>query len=509
MNIFINILKITGIVLTVILLILLMLILPQKLLEDKSSKAEIDEGKYILNLLADEYEKLLSQRRDLLQKETERLLSEKGITRTLEEKRIIELRLKELEIQRRNLNKEFEENLLKKKEIESTVTNLQFDIESSGMQIIQLNEKYLNLVNEKEKEEIYWKKYINDIREHIITIYSDNPRKVSEIEIGFAKDNGKDYILNEITTINNSISRLHDQIQTHNETISSLKSSEFVISNENKELKLKIEEYEKKLVDLENTSEIINKFEKINYHFTQAKRYLDNKNYINATNEYKNALNIINHVKISYENIQKIQKDLDNEKASDLYDKALKNISNKRYNIALNQLETIIRETPNSDYTNNALRTILSITNQLTDKDKISSQNESARTLITNADNKLKNNNFNEALDLYYNVILNYPYSIYTERALKNIMNMNKTLLKNKFDDFNKDLKNSFKEEYDVYIGYYKKGYYEKARNFYFEILNKIFGDYTHNSILSFKEFEDQYIEMLIENYKRDSEMKF
>ncbi len=502
MKIFINILKITGIVLTVILFIILMIILPQQLLKDKSSKAEIDEGKYILNLLADEYEKLLSQRRELLQKETERLLSEKGITRTLEEKRIIELRLKELEIQRKNLNKEFEDNLLKKKEIENIVENLQLDIESSGSQLIQMNEKYLELANEKEKQGLYWEKYKNDIKEYILSNYTDNPKKTNEIESGFAKDNGREYIFSEISNLNNSISKLQNQIQVQKENFDNLKTFDSSMVDENKELKMKLEDYENKLATLENTSEILNKYEKINYHFTLAKRYFDNKNYTNATIEYKNTLNTIDQVKNSYENIQKIQKDRDNEKAGDLYDKALKNINNKRFNFALNQLESIIRETPNSDYTNNALRSILGITNQLTDKDKISSQNEGARELMTTADSKVRNNNLNDALEQYYNVILNYPYSNYTEQAIKNIMNLNRALLKRRMENFGQDLKNNFKENYDVYVGYYKKGYYEKARNFYYEILNNVFGEYSNNSILPFKEFEDKYIEMLIENSK-------
>lgn len=508
MNIFINILKIMGIVVGVIFFIFLMIYLPQKLLEDRTSKAEIDEGKYILNLLADEYEKLLSQRRDLLQKETARLLSERGITRTLAEKKIIELKLSELEKDRRYLNKEYNETLLKRKEIENTVANLRMDLESSSSEIIQLNKKYLNLVNEKEKQDSYWKKYINDIKERILFNYKNNSKKSSEIEISFAKNNGKEFIINEIFNFDNTISRLQNQIQSQKDNINTLKISESDLSNENKDLKIKLEDYEKRISNLENSSEIISKYEKINYSFLQATRFLDNKKYSNAIIEYNNVINIIDKVKISYENLQKIKKDLDNEKAKDLYDKAVKNISNKRYNFAINLLETIIRDTPNSDYTNDALRSILSISNQTIDIDKIASQNEGAKNLITSAEAKIKNNNFSEALELYYNVILNYQYSIYTEQALKNIINMNKTLLKNRDVDFHKELKKTFKENYDVYIDYYKKGYYEKARNFYFEILNKVFGDYSNNSILPFKEFEDEYIEMLIENYKYDLQLR-
>ena len=132
MRIFINILKIIGgIVILTAIFILLMIYLPQILLEDKTPKIDIDEGKYILNLLAEEYEKLLSARRELLRIETERLLSEKGITKTLLEKQEIERRLREIELQRQKLNKEYNVTLNERKEIENTVSNLQKNLEST------------------------------------------------------------------------------------------------------------------------------------------------------------------------------------------------------------------------------------------------------------------------------------------------------------------------------------------------------------------------------------------
>lgn len=508
MRIFINILKFIGITLISILFILLIIYIPQKLLEDKTPKTKIDEGKYILNVLAEEYEKLLSARRELLRIETERLLSEKGITRTLMEKREIERKLQEIENQRRILNQEYNNTLNERKEIENTVSNLQKDLESSGRQIILLNEKNLNLTIEKEKQESYWGKFISDIKDFLKTKYSDNPRKLNEIENGFASDNGREYIFNEMDNLNNSIIRLQNQVKLQRENINSLKTADFDTSKENKELQNKIKEYEELLGNYEKYTDAIKSFDKINYHYELANKYFKNKSYTNSANEYKKVISEINQINESYNNLLKIQKELDNTKAADLYDKALNNIKNKRYNFALTQLQTIIRDIPNSDYTKNALRSILGITNQLTDKDKIMAHNDGARALIAQGDNKFRNKDYEGALNLYYDVILDFQYSIYTDQAVKKIINSNQMILQNKINNFGVELKDKFLTDYKLYDEYYKKGYYEKARNYYFSVLNKIFGEYSNNTIIDFKRFEDKYIELLIDNYKSELEAR-
>ncbi len=508
MNIFINILKIIGMAIGAVLIILLMIFLPQMLLEDKIPKSDIDEGKYILNLLAEEYEVLLRQRRELLRLETERLLSEKGITKTLLEKQIIERKLSEIEAQRRLLNKEYNITLNERKKIESTVSNLQQNLESSNSQIIQLNEKYLSLTIEKEKQEKYWKKFINDIKNFLQSKNYDNPKKIKEIKNGFSTDNGKEYIFTELNNLNNSILRLQNQVQLQRQNINSLKSSDFDTSKKNQELQNKIEEYKNLLGNYEKYAETIKEFDKLNQHYNLAENYYDKKNYTNSANEFKIVIQQIDQINNSYEKLIKIQKDLDNTKASSIYEKALLNIKNKKFNFALTQLQTIIKETPNSDYTDDALRSILSITNQITDKDKIQAQNVSARSLISKGDIEYQNNRYNSALNYYYDVILDNQYSNYTDLAINKIIKTNKIMMKNKIDNYGNELKNTFSIDYKLYEDYYNKGYYEKARNYYFEVLNKIFGDYSNNTILSFKKFEDNYIELLIENYKNEIEAR-
>ena len=96
-------------------LLIVISMLTINLLEDKKTESKVEEGKYILTVLADDYEELLRQRREEIIQERERLLSEQGIAATLDEKRAIELQLKELAGEQTHINRSYT-TALKEKE---------------------------------------------------------------------------------------------------------------------------------------------------------------------------------------------------------------------------------------------------------------------------------------------------------------------------------------------------------------------------------------------------------
>ena len=112
--------------------------LTYKLLEDKSPKSNVDDGKYILNRLTEDYEDLLAQKRAALDKETQFLLTEKGITQTIAEKNEIQRKLNDIQKEKTALNEEYKKNLIQREQIESTLLGLREEMQSSNQEMSEV-----------------------------------------------------------------------------------------------------------------------------------------------------------------------------------------------------------------------------------------------------------------------------------------------------------------------------------------------------------------------------------
>jgi len=506
-----------------------------RLLIDKKPKSNIDEGKYILNKIADAYEKFLREREQNLEKERLILLEKQDQSLTEIEKREIELKLREIEKEKRKLDNEFEKTIEERKNIEESLKNLEKNLVSSNEEIARLNKKYLNLTVEKESMEEYWKNYVEALKEAIRESYKFKPKKLAEIDDGFADNNGKNFIINAFkefySIVNEKDTRVEDVTkQKDNEIQNIINEKDLIIKEKDKEIdkisndiNSMIDE-NKKLKDLLDKSEIssdfyinfykeysniIEKFDSLTKHYKNAESLYNNKDYDRAGKEYLSVLNEFNEINDSYLKIIEIQKASQNIRGKELYDDAMKNLSNKKYDDAYNTLITLLKEAPASDYTPKALDSLINISNNISNADKIEIENKNAKILIDEGDKLFKNQEYNQAISSYNKAILNYPNSSYTDIALTKTNQIYELINNQSKEIYMKELKEKFQADYDNYVKYQKRGDIEKARKYYFNALQKAFDLYTNNSISEFKEFEDKYIETLIKLNEREWKRRY
>jgi len=244
---------------------------------------------------------------------------------------------------------------------------------------------------------------------------------------------------------------------------------------------------------------ILDKFEKLTSYYKKAEIYYNEKKFSQSGKEYEKVLVEFKEINSSYEKLLEIKKREQNETALKYYTSALKKIDQKEYESALDDLKNIIKVTPLSNYTNQALNQIVLLSGSLNKSEQIDKQNEKAKILYDNAE-KLKNSgDYNNALLFYHKIITEYPQSDYTIKAIEESKIISNILKNESLKDYEQILKSKFEKDYNRYRYYYEKGDIENARIFYFEALRKAFDIYTGNTISDFKLAEDQYIETLLE----------
>lgn len=184
-----------------------------KLLQDKKLDVSIDEGKYILNILTSDYEEYLKIKKEDLEKEKILLLSKRNIQRNYIEKQKIRERLIEIEKEKIAINFRLEKNQeLKRLVEEARSSNADKRYYAYKRIITEMNQDYLNLLEEKKQLESYWKEYVNDLLIFFTEEYEKDPSKKAEIEDKFKIDNGKKYIFDEY----NNIYKLSKKIEAGN-----------------------------------------------------------------------------------------------------------------------------------------------------------------------------------------------------------------------------------------------------------------------------------------------------
>ena len=324
--------------------------------------------------------------------------------------------------------------------------------------------------------------------------YEDNPAKKAEIEEVFTKDYGKYYIIGQLTNLDNQIK---DQLNN----LAQDKDKQNELLTDKSKLETRLKEYEKTIDYYNQYADVVNKFKNIQVYFNSANASFKIKNFTKSAEDFKKVINELDEVRTSYENLAISEKSIQNETAKKYLDKGIAYIKLKNYNNAIENFTTIIKETPDSDYTKDALDNIFKITNQLNDQQKIDKENFIAKGLIEKANFYLNAKNYKEAQNIYYSIITQHPLSSYLKEAADKSFEIRDTLHQMSLNNFTKDIQEKFTVDYNKFEDYNKKGDIEKARNYYFESLNKTFGDYSNNTINKFKQFEDKYIEILINNY--------
>ncbi len=218
------------------------------LIQDKKSTALIPEGKYIINVLADEYENFLKEKGQNLEEEKIRLLSEKEIAKSRNEQKQIEDKLRQIESEKKNVDTEFSRNEQQRKEIEKNLKNTQENLEKTREDIARLNQDNLNLSVKNEAMANYLRDYFGSIKNGFGDIYRKNPKKLSEIESGFSNDNGRNFIAGEFKILNSVAvsNNIIDELKKEN---ADLKNSLNTITNESRN------EKDRKIADLTGENE--------------------------------------------------------------------------------------------------------------------------------------------------------------------------------------------------------------------------------------------------------------
>jgi len=485
--------------------------LAQQLNEEKRAAAE---------KLEEEMKKLEEERKnrqsiieeELLKKETEienkfnsrieEIRLQKGIT----EQEIIRLtkeyeeaKLRELEAAKQFSQTEQDKlnNILKQKELEIEDTKIKLAQERENIQqeierIRQENEikkleqeQYARLSTQKQEE----------IKSFNATVYQLMKAGMEDL-----KNYRYDESMNKFDSVINFYNSKIDFINKNEDLVKKMETDIVFVQS----LKNLIEstrfsksrEYEK----------IIKKFENINNLYQRAETFNNEKNFIRSGKEYQRVLEEIEEINESYKKLKDIEKNSQNANAYELYNSGLLNLKNNNQEKALENFSSIIKNSPLSDYTDEAINEIVKISQSASYTIKTQEQNEKAKTIFAQAQNLAANKNYNEALNLYNQIITDYPYSTYTKNAFEenqkiyDIVNKesgSKTgeeLLKKNEEN----LKNKFEMYFEKYKDAYKKGDVESARKYYFEALNNAFNIYTNNSLNEFITFEDNYINELL-----------
>jgi tetratricopeptide (TPR) repeat protein len=245
-------------------------------------------------------------------------------------------------------------------------------------------------------------------------------------------------------------------------------------------------------------NDIIKKLEKLTNSYKAAEAYYNLKNYDKSSQEYTKVLEQFEEVNKANERLKLIEKVKQNNIAKNLYVRAQTDFNAKNYDAALNNLSSLIKNAPLSDYVTVAINDINKIVALTSSNSKISKDNEAASKIFDQAENFKNAGNYNDALKAYYSVIANYPYSDYTKKSYDQTIVIKDILENQKIESINNKLKDSFKSDFEKYKNAYNNGDLASARRYYFDALKKAFDIYTNNSIGDFKSVEDKYIENLL-----------
>lgn len=486
----------------------------------KIAKQKEEEAKLAGQKLEEERKKLNKER-----KRMEATINEELLKKEAEIENKFKQRLKE--ISSKTTSKEELEKLKKQIELERQksldIARKEKDekIDEQNQVLEEKNQKLGEAMENLKKESQNYENELERIRQEFEQRRKEEERKteLATFRLQRIKEN-EDQIKNFNSTVYQFITKAMSYFQKGNKD-SAIKNlnevlkfynsnQEFIILNDELKKKMNtdiffvetirglIEDSKGSLDYNKEYAKIINKFKKVTDYYKKAESLYNEKNFSRSGKEYAKVLEEFDEINLSYKKIKDVETQIQNEKALVLYNQALGNIKNEKYDIALSRLSTVIKEAPLSDYANSALSQIVRISESASfSKDK-ARDNEKAKQLYIKAENFEKRDKIDDALLLYQTIITDYSGSDYTKPAFAKTQTLSSILKGKDMQSYDNTLKERFQTAYESYKDAQKKGDIENARKYYFDALREAFDIYTNNSISDFKEVEDRYIQSLL-----------
>lgn len=348
---------------------------------------------------------------------------------------------------------------------------------------ISLRLKELNENNKKVKE---FNQMVNQLINSAIIDFKNNEKDKSLLKLA----NILKYYESKIDFVN-----LNEDLKSKMQTDLLMVESITKLINESKLNSSYNEEYIK----------IVDKYKRISNFYKDAENSYNTKNYQKSNELYSKILKEFDEVNYSYSRIKDIDTKLQNDKALNYYNDAIKNMKDQKYEIALSELSTIIKETPTSDYANMALNDIVNLAETLSTDNKTKESDVKAKEIFNKASEQLKKGQYRDAMTSFNQVITDYPYSSFVRESLKNSVEINNILSNEDFKKLTQSLGEKFKNDYDRFLIAYKNGDYKLARESYIVALKNNFSKYTNDTIDQFVDAENRYIESLVDLNKLSS----
>ena len=456
-------------------------------------------------------EELLKKEADIENRYLQKLkeLERGGIT--VEEKKQLEKEKEEALInarQERDNKIEEQDRLLAEKDakIKMVMDNLKEESKNYEQEIIRIKNEY----EEKRREE-----------ERRVEIANQKLNELKAIDEKVAKFNSFIYQLISGAMSEYKSGKIDSAIQSLNSVLKYYNSNlDFVLAHNELKNKMNtdvffveaigglIENSEKSILNNKEYKQILSKFNKVITFYNRAESYNNDGKYEKSSKEYMKVLKEFDEINDSYTKLNNAEKKIQDSLANNYLSNAKELIGENKYQEALDKLYLIIEKAPLSDIKDLALEEIIKVNEILSIDSKINTDNENAKKIFDQAEGYKKAKDYDSAKKLYDQIVLNYPLSDYTKKALEESKYIDSILNPKKegFDDYKNELKENFLEHYQKYQYYSNMGDFERARIYYFEALKNSFDSYTDSSIINFKKEEDRYIEDLIKENLRNKD---
>ncbi len=391
----------------------------------------------------------------------------------------------------------------KNKEIEQAKNQIQSAIENKDFELQKIRDNLSQRLEEKNKERDEITKKLDELRLYNDKIKDFNSKifqlvsssiedfKKNENSEGITKlnmviqfyDSQKSFVLNEPS--------LRDRMTTDIFMINTI--SNLVKASQNSVY------YDAEFI------KTLNKFKTMNDLYNSAEESYTSKKFPDAMQKYSKVLKEFDNVNSSYLRISSIEKEIQNARALNSYNDAISNLRAGNYENALVLLTQVIKESPNSDYTIQALDNITKLSLLLNESGKTKEIEARSKIIYENAISLQKNSQYREALAEFEKVIIQYPQSSFTKRSLDETINIRDILQSRELAQFEDRLRSRFNQNYKNFTESYKAGDLVAARNFYFAALNTAFNLYANESVNDFISVENEYIQSLLKSSLNDT----
>lgn len=468
-------------------------------LEEERRKLEEDRR----NLESAINEELLKKEADIENKYLQKLkeLEKGGIT--TEEKKQLEKEKAEALIKAREErdNKISEQDKLieeKDAKIKVVMDNLKQESENYEQEIIRIKKEYEEKRLEEQRRIEIANQRLNELKdtEDKITQFNSFVYQLISNAMSEYKDGKIDPAVQSLNSVLKYYNSNLDFVLAHNELKKKMDTDVFFVEA----IGGLIEKSKDSILNNREYTQILNRFNKVIGFYNRAENFNNNQEYEKSSKEYMKVLKEFDEINDSYVKLNDVEKKIQDSLANNYLNSAKELIRGKKYQDALDELYLIVEKAPLSNLKDSAIEEIVNINKIISDNSKIDADNENAKIIFDQAENLMKTKNYENAKNLYDQIVLNYPSSDYTKKALNESRKIKEILNKNEITDQQKGLKEKFLENYKLYQYYNDKGDFERARIYYFQALRDSFDIYAENSITDFKKEEDRYIELLVKN---------